>query len=116
MFGNYRTGEIGMRGKDDGMTIEQLRTANFATTHFLIGKLARNSYWTGFQIENLCRAAVDNSQVGMIINDDDVLRFYKRLLSGLVNTDGVIEQVIEMLDDGEEDLRGNDWKELEAGV
>lgn len=52
----------------------------------------------------------------MIINDDDVLKFYKRLLSGLVNTDGVIEQVIEMLDDGEEDLRGNDWKELEAGV
>ena len=52
----------------------------------------------------------------MIIKDDDVLKFYKRLRSGLVNTYGVIEQVIEMLDDGEEDLRGNDWKELEAGV
>lgn len=97
--------------------IDQLQdSSNFATTHYLIRKLSRSGFWTAFQVEALCRAAVDNSQVGMILNDDDVFKFYKRLLSGLVNTDGVINQVIEMLDDGEEDMRGNDWKELEAGV
>ena len=118
-FGTIELGEIGMPEEKDEWDelIEQLQDSpNFATTHYLIGKLARNSYWTGFQIENLCRAAVDNSQVGMIINDDDVLRFYKRLLSSLVITDGLLKQVFEMLDDGEEDMKGNDWKELEAGV
>ena len=118
-FGTIELGEVGVPEEKDEWDelIEQLKDSpNFATTHYLIGKLSRNGYWTAFQIEDLCRAAVDNSQVGLIINDDDVLRFYKRLLSGLVNNDGVIKQVIELLDDGEEDMRGNNWKELKAGV
>lgn len=118
-FGTIELGEVGVPEEKDEWDelIEQLQDSpSFATTHHLIGKLSRNSYWTALQVEDLCRAAVDNSQVGMLINDDDVLRFYKRLLSGIVNIDEIIKQVIEMLDDGEEDMRGNDWKELEAGV
>ena len=37
--------------------------------------------WTDAQIEKLCSAVIDNTQVGWILGDDDVFEFFSRLLN-----------------------------------
>ncbi|MBR0282811.1 MAG: ATP-binding protein [Oscillibacter sp.] len=62
--------------------IDRLQNSmNFATTHSLIGKLARHHDWTLFQTKELCRAVLINNQVEWILEDDDVNKFYRELLS-----------------------------------
>ena len=62
--------------------IDRLQNSmNFATTHSLIGKLARHHDWTLFQTKELCRAVLINNQVEWILEDDDVNKFYRKLLS-----------------------------------
>ena len=41
----------------------------------------KHSGWTDAQIESICFAAENNTQVGWLLGDDDVFEFYSRLLS-----------------------------------
>ena len=110
-------GEIGMPEETDEWDelIEQLLgSPSFQTTHSIIAKLQKNSYWTAHQVDELCRAVVDNSQVGCVIGDLDVCSFYRGLLADITNRSGHLKNVFDMVFKAEEDQRGNDWKEPEA--
>lgn len=54
---------------------------NFQTTHGTIAMLKKYTGWTEQQVEKLCYALVNNSQVKWIIGDFDVYNFYHYLLS-----------------------------------
>jgi hypothetical protein len=95
--------------------IEQLQESpNFQTTHSLIARLQRNSYWTAYQVDQLCGAVIDNSQVGWVIGDADVCSFYRGLLEDIADRTGNLKAVYDMVFEAKEDQKGNDWKELEA--
>lgn len=95
---------------------ELLKSTGSATALSLIRRLSDNKYWTAYQIENLCEAAVENSHLAEIFWEPDVLHFYKQLLNGLEITDGFVKVVHDMIKDAEQEARGNDWKENEAGI
>lgn len=56
---------------------------NFENTHEVIAMLNQYTGWTDSQIEEICAAAENNSQVGWILGDFDVLTFYSGLLSNI---------------------------------
>lgn len=60
----------------------------FADTHSTIAKLKENSQWDEQQIEELCSAGLENSQIRWILEDEDVFEFYSKLIkSKNVTTD-----------------------------
>lgn len=62
------------------MLIEKLaKSGSFATTHLVIAKLESMDDFSPVQVEQLIQIADMNSQVGWIIEDDDVLAFYSKL-------------------------------------
>lgn len=64
--------------------IEKLESSyNFENTHGVIAMLNKYTGWTDSQIEEICAAAENNSQVGWILGDFDVLTFYSGLLSNI---------------------------------
>jgi hypothetical protein len=64
--------------------IEDLYKSNsFTTTHGVIAELKKYSGWTELQIERLCSALEDNSQVSWIIEDSDIYEFYHSILSDI---------------------------------
>lgn len=61
--------------------VEQLaQSGSFATTHALIASLSKVTDFPAHQIEELVSIAELNNQVGWIIDDDDVMKFYKGIL------------------------------------
>lgn len=54
---------------------------NFASTHGIIALMSKQNGWTEAQIEDICSAAENNSQVGWLLADTDVFEFYSFLLS-----------------------------------
>ena len=56
---------------------------NFVTTHAIISAMRKITDWNTQQIDDICAAAVNNSQVRWIIRDEDILDFYKHLLSNV---------------------------------
>lgn len=56
-------------------------SGSFLSTHGTIAMLSKYAGWTDSQIEDLCKAAEDNNQVGWILGDDDVYDFYNSFLS-----------------------------------
>ena len=83
--------------------IDNLRNSpSFVTTHGIITMLNRFTGWSDSQIEGLCEAVIENTQVKWIIGDDDVFEFYSQLLSGkrsLPEVSDVIQKVIDILDE-----------------
>lgn len=64
-----------------GKLINELKVSpNFISTHCIIAMLKEYSGWTEAQIEELCKCVYENSQVGWILDDDDVSQFYFDLL------------------------------------
>lgn len=62
----------------------RLRNSNsFYSTHEIISDMNVYSDWTHAQIEELCSIAIQNDQVGWILEDNDVLSFYKKLVKQL---------------------------------
>ena len=53
---------------------------NFATTHVVIGQLAKYKNWTEKQTIDLAKAALENAQVRRILDDEDIFGFFKTLL------------------------------------
>lgn len=61
--------------------IEKLKNSNsFQETHGIIANLRRFTGWTESQIEELCKCVEDNTQVGWILEDQDVEDFYRLIL------------------------------------
>lgn len=62
--------------------LEELKfSSSFRSTHQIINHLQECSDWTVNQIEELCLIARNNTQVGWLIDDDDVRSFYLSLWS-----------------------------------
>jgi hypothetical protein len=56
-------------------------SGSFVATHKYISQLSKYTDWSVQQVEELCSAAVENSQVYRIFDDDDVFAFYQNLLN-----------------------------------
>ena len=70
--------------KEKQELIEKLKTSSsFENTHGVIAMLSRHIGWTDSQIEEICAAAENNSQVEWILGDSDVSTFYRKLLSNI---------------------------------
>lgn len=105
-FGTIELGEVDVPEEKDEWDelIEHLLVSpNFQTTHSLIAKLQKNSYWTAHQIDELYRAVVDNSQVGCVITDSDVCSFYRSLLTDITDRTGYLKTVYDKIFEAEED-------------
>ncbi|MBE6113954.1 MAG: haloacid dehalogenase-like hydrolase [Erysipelotrichaceae bacterium] len=86
-FGNYKeylnadkaTGEEKQQKTDLIISLEN--STSFASTHTIIGELDRFNDWSIPEKEALFEIAINNRQVNLILNDADIKKFYKRLLS-----------------------------------
>lgn len=58
-------------------------SSNFATTHAVIKKLAKVAKWEAKDCEMLIDVALENTQVRYILNDNDVKKFYHKILEEL---------------------------------
>lgn len=58
-------------------------SGSFTTTHTLIKKLSKAEKWEQDEIEMLLEIALNNKQVGFILNDPDLRSFYKSLIQKL---------------------------------
>lgn len=68
--------------KEKNLYIEQLyESGSFAETHLIIEKLNNYTNWNFSQIRDLCKAARINTQVGGILSDIDVRRFFIKILN-----------------------------------
>lgn len=89
--------ELETEQKKEDLINSLQHSRNFATTHAIIAELDKLSDWSSEQIDSICSAAMNNSQVAWIIGDDDVLNFYKKLLSSVQEsseyTSGVWSQI-----------------------
>lgn len=87
------------------------KSGNFQSTHSIIALLRLHSGWTEDQIEELCSAAENNSQVSWIIKDPDVFGFYTQILSGLhaeAMSNSATKRVVEELyNSGGQDVHSN---------
>lgn len=64
------------------IAIERLeRSGSFSSTHKAIEKLSGYKKFTKEQVGRIINVPYDNQQVGWIINDDDVNRFYRNLIT-----------------------------------
>lgn len=62
--------------------IDKLNNSNsFAYTHGIVAMLNKHTGWTESQIEEICNAVENNSQVGSILEDNDIFNFYHSVLS-----------------------------------
>lgn len=61
--------------------INQLEgSSSFASTHRIVSQLETISTWTKIQKEKLMRIALTNNQVKYILNDDDIKRFFLKII------------------------------------
>lgn len=58
-------------------------SGNFTTTHTIIQKLSKIDDWEPDEIDMLLEIALNNQQVGFIINDNDLKSFYQSLIMKL---------------------------------
>ena len=58
-------------------------SGSFSTTHTIVKELSMVDKWECDEIEMLLDIAVNNSQVGFILNDPDVKTFYRTILQQL---------------------------------
>ena len=69
-----------------------MTSPSYAMTHTIISQLSPIKEWNDDQRELICNAT-NNPQVGYVLMDDDVHKFYKKIVSGTSATTECIEQV-----------------------
>lgn len=88
--------------KEKQELIDKLKHSRcFLDTHGVIALMKKYNGWTDAQVEDICTAAVRNSQVHWILADDDVYEFYTALLSDKkysTMTECDVNRIIEELD------------------
>ena len=78
--------------KIDAM-IDLENSGSFARTHEIIDELSHLSGWTDDQKEQLCMFAVNNSQIFYILKDDDVKKFFKKLLRNYTSESEYVNKI-----------------------
>ena len=63
------------------------QSKSYYSTHNYIKQLSKYTNWSVPQIEELCAAAIENTQIHQIFGDDDVVSFYTNLLVSEVGRD-----------------------------
>ncbi len=66
---------------------------NFANTHALISKLSKYTDWSDDQKRRLFSAAIENSQVSLILADDDLYEFFQALMDQKTSKDSILEDI-----------------------
>lgn len=84
-FLNEHFKDIELRAEHQKETIIKSfsQSGSFSSTHRYIRQLSKYTDWSVQQIEELCAAAVENSQINRIFDDEDVLEFYQNLLNSV---------------------------------
>ena len=77
---NFPNIKIASEVERDLLIQKLAKSGSFASTHAYIGKLLSQSEFSPAQVEQLVEIPGANSQVGMIVGDDDVHQFYVCLL------------------------------------
>lgn len=64
--------------------INSLKESNsFAMTHSIIEKLSDYDQWSTDEVEEMCGIAIDNTQVKWVLGDEDINKFYKKLIEAI---------------------------------
>lgn len=113
-FLNAHVNEIQLKVETDKQKLitDLCQSSSFASTHRIIASLKQYSGWTEQQIEGICSALVDNNQVSWIIEDTDVLDFYRTIVTGFDYeklSDCSIKHAIEIITETENDAQ-NDYE------
>ena len=66
---------------------------NFATTHTIINELANIDSWTDEEKNELADITMSNSQIYFILADEDLNKFYHRLLKGFVSDSENVKKI-----------------------
>lgn len=94
--------ELQTEQEKDGLISGLQDSRNFQTTHAIIKSLDSFHGWSEQQVENMCAAAINNTQVLWILSDDDVFDFYSKLLAHSQLESDTIDQLKERLNDIEQ--------------
>lgn len=77
--------------------IEELRCSrSFWKTHNVVKELNAFSDWSQRQIEDICTAAIHNTQVFWLLGDEDVYEFYSAILDSKSAQQSTDENVVEV--------------------
>lgn len=79
------------------LIIDLENSGSFARTHDVIKKLSAYNAWTNDQIEQLCLIATENSQVYYILKDEDISKYYKKLLKNCKSNSKAVKKIKEEL-------------------
>lgn len=98
--------------------IDKLATSpSFVSTHGIIALMSKYSGWTDAQIESICSAAENNTQVGWLLGDDDVFEFFSRLISKVKSddlSDCATKRVMESLINVSADKQAQSYEDAKA--
>lgn len=72
--------ELREESEKDSLIEELASSGNFRTTHRIIEDLSKYTDWSLRQVQDICRAVIDNNQVNWILGDKDVYDFLENLL------------------------------------
>ena len=72
-------------------------SSSFATTHTVIASLKAVEGWQADEIEELCKIALENSQIKYIFKDLDVKMFYKQLIKSVENKTESMQEVADLI-------------------
>ena len=75
--------EIKLRQEEEKNNIIRSLAASrsYSSTHAIVEKLSKIVSWSDDQIDEICSIVWENSQVGDIFEDDDIIAFYRKLVS-----------------------------------
>ena len=66
---------------------------NFVTTHTIISELSNIDFWTDEEKNELADITMSNSQIYFILADEDLNKFYHRLLKGFVSDNENVKNI-----------------------
>lgn len=72
-------------------------SGNFMRTHSIVAELQKYGKWSPEEIESLCKIGIDNSQVHYLLNDEDVKKFYMKLLGNRENLSGYASEIMNII-------------------
>lgn len=72
-------------------------SGSFARTHEVIKSLSAFKEWTDEQKEQLCTIAIENSQILYILKDDDVSKYYRKLLKNYKSDSEAVKVIKDQL-------------------
>ena len=75
--------EIKLRQEEEKNSIIRSLAASrsYSSSHVIIEKLSKIVSWSDDQVDEICSIVWENSQVGDIFEDDDIIAFYRKLVS-----------------------------------